>query len=84
MTDVLDTIRLAADAGHAAWKEGYEDATGFHWGKEPSVSVQCAWCRRVMTAAPAGSPVTHTICPACSAKFFPETTHETQPAKSHV
>ena len=65
-------------------QEGYEDATGFHWGKEPSVSVQCAWCRRVMTAAPAGSPVTHTICPACSAKFFPETTHETQPAKSHV
>ena len=26
MTDILDTIRLAADAGHAAWKEGYQEA----------------------------------------------------------
>ena len=26
MTDILDTIRLAADTGHAAWREGYEDA----------------------------------------------------------
>lgn len=29
------------------------------------LSVVCAWCNRVVKSAPAGSGVTHTICPAC-------------------
>ena len=29
------------------------------------LSVVCAWCKRIVTAAPAGTPVTHTICSAC-------------------
>jgi hypothetical protein len=27
--------------------------------------VICAWCNRTLATAPAGSPVTHTICPLC-------------------
>jgi hypothetical protein len=27
--------------------------------------VVCAWCNRVMSTAPAGSDVTHTICESC-------------------
>ena len=29
------------------------------------LSVVCAWCKRIVTAAPEGTPVTHTICTAC-------------------
>jgi hypothetical protein len=28
-------------------------------------AVVCAWCNRVVTTAPAGSSVTHTICASC-------------------
>ena len=27
--------------------------------------VVCAWCNRVVSTAPAGADVTHTICPSC-------------------
>ena len=27
--------------------------------------VVCAWCNRVLSTAPAGAGVTHTICPSC-------------------
>ena len=27
--------------------------------------VVCAWCNRVISTAPVGSGVTHTICPSC-------------------
>jgi hypothetical protein len=27
--------------------------------------VVCAWCNRVVSAAPAGAEITHTICPSC-------------------
>jgi hypothetical protein len=27
--------------------------------------VVCAWCNRVVSTAPAGAGVTHTICPSC-------------------
>ena len=27
--------------------------------------VVCAWCNRVMSTAPAGAGVTHTICQSC-------------------
>lgn len=26
MPDLMDAIKLAADTGHAAWKDGYEEA----------------------------------------------------------
>lgn len=26
MTDIMDAIKLAAETGHAAWKEGYKEA----------------------------------------------------------
>jgi len=29
------------------------------------LAVVCAWCNRVMSTAPAGSDVTHTICESC-------------------
>ena len=29
------------------------------------LAVVCAWCNRVMSTAPAGSDVTHTICDSC-------------------
>jgi hypothetical protein len=29
------------------------------------LTVVCAWCKRVVTAAPNGVGITHTICPAC-------------------
>jgi hypothetical protein len=29
------------------------------------LSVVCAWCNRLVTAAPAGAALTHTICPSC-------------------
>ena len=29
------------------------------------LTVVCAWCQRIVTAAPAGAGVTHTICPSC-------------------
>ena len=29
------------------------------------LTVVCAWCQRVITAAPAGTRVTHTICQSC-------------------
>lgn len=29
------------------------------------LSVVCAWCGRIISAAPAGTAVTHTICEAC-------------------
>jgi hypothetical protein len=32
---------------------------------EHSLKVVCAWCNRVVIAAPMGTPVTHTICPVC-------------------
>ena len=28
-------------------------------------TVVCAWCRRIVAAAPAGAGVTHTICESC-------------------
>jgi len=31
----------------------------------PALAVVCAWCNRMLTAGRDGSPVTHTICPAC-------------------
>lgn len=30
-----------------------------------SLKVVCAWCNRVVTMAPQGASVTHTICPTC-------------------
>jgi hypothetical protein len=30
-----------------------------------TLAVVCAWCNRVVTPAPAGAQVTHTICPSC-------------------
>jgi hypothetical protein len=30
-----------------------------------ALTIVCAWCNRVITAAPSGTPVTHTICPTC-------------------
>jgi hypothetical protein len=29
------------------------------------LTVICAWCQRIVTAAPPGSCVTHTICQSC-------------------
>jgi hypothetical protein len=29
------------------------------------LKVVCAWCNRVVTMAPKGTAVTHTICPTC-------------------
>ncbi len=29
------------------------------------LAIVCAWCNRVMAEAPSGTPITHTICPAC-------------------
>jgi len=29
------------------------------------LAVVCAWCNRVITTAPVGSSVTHTICSSC-------------------
>jgi hypothetical protein len=29
------------------------------------LAVVCAWCNRVVSTAPAGSDVTHTICESC-------------------
>ena len=29
------------------------------------LAVVCAWCNRVVTKAPPGAGVTHTICPPC-------------------
>ena len=29
------------------------------------LAVVCAWCNRVITTAPAGSAVSHTICDSC-------------------
>ena len=37
-------------------------------------SVVCAWCNRTVMKAPAGAPVTHTICDACANWTF---THQT-------
>lgn len=31
----------------------------------PDFAVICAWCKRTITPGLSGSPVTHTICPAC-------------------
>jgi hypothetical protein len=31
----------------------------------PDLAVVCAWCRKIITAAPSGSAITHTICPDC-------------------
>ena len=31
----------------------------------PDLAVVCAWCKRTITEGPAGSAVTHTICPTC-------------------
>ena len=36
--------------------------------QNPALVVVCAWCKRTISAAPAapaGSAVTHTICPSC-------------------
>jgi len=30
-----------------------------------ALTVICAWCRRVVTAAPNATGITHTICPSC-------------------
>ena len=30
-----------------------------------ALAIVCAWCNRRMAVAPAGTPITHTICPAC-------------------
>jgi hypothetical protein len=29
------------------------------------LTVICAWCKRVVTAAPNATGITHTICPSC-------------------
>jgi hypothetical protein len=29
------------------------------------LTVVCAWCERVVTAASNGAGITHTICPSC-------------------
>lgn len=31
----------------------------------PVLKVVCAWCNRIVTAAPRGAPVSHTICQRC-------------------
>ena len=31
----------------------------------PVLAVVCAWCKRTISTGPAGSAVTHTICPEC-------------------
>jgi hypothetical protein len=30
-----------------------------------ALMIVCAWCHRVIKAAPRGASVTHTICPSC-------------------
>lgn len=30
-----------------------------------ALTVVCAWCKRVVAAAPDGTAITHTICPSC-------------------
>jgi len=45
------------------------------------LAVVCAWCNRVITTAPAGSPVTHTICSSClDWTFSPERQPSIEPA----
>ena len=29
------------------------------------LTVVCAWCKQVVTPAPDGTEITHTICPPC-------------------
>jgi hypothetical protein len=44
------------------------------------LAVVCAWCNRIMTSAPAGSPVSHTICPSClDWTFSPERKSSLEP-----
>jgi hypothetical protein len=46
-----------------------------------ALAVVCAWCNQVVTPAPAGAPVTHTICPACMEWAFVHRTAATPPEK---
>lgn len=34
--------------------------------------VVCSWCQQVMVTGTAGAPISHSICAACSAVYFPE------------
>jgi hypothetical protein len=48
----------------------------------PTLAVVCAWCNRVVTPAPAGAHVTHTICPSCMEWAFVHRTTAMPPEKS--
>ena len=45
-------------------------------------AVVCAWCNRVVTAASAGTLVTHTICPDCLARTIAPPSLETEASAS--
>ena len=42
--------------------------------------IVCAWCNRVMATAPSGTPITHTICPACLEWAITHPSHVPLPA----
>jgi hypothetical protein len=45
--------------------------------------VVCAWCNRVISTAPAGAGVTHTICASClDLTFSPIENGEERPPES--
>ena len=44
------------------------------------LAVVCAWCNRVITTAPVGSSVSHTICQSClDWTFSPERSTSIEP-----
>jgi hypothetical protein len=45
------------------------------------LAVVCAWCNQVVTPAPAGAPITHTICPSCMEWAFVHRTAAMPPEK---
>jgi hypothetical protein len=45
-------------------------------------AVVCAWCNRIVAAAPAGNLVTHTICPDCIARTMVPPGREPEPHAS--
>lgn len=38
----------------------------------PRMLVLCAWCPAVIQVGSAGAPTTHSICPSCMTRHFPE------------
>ena len=47
-----------------------------------ALAVVCAWCNRVITTAPAGASVSHTICESClDWTFSPERQASIEPSE---